>query len=135
VLRLYPPAWVIGRRAIAGHRVGDYVVPPRGLMFMSPYIMQRDERFYEDPERFNPDRWTPEFKAALPPFAYFPFGGGARKCIGDQFALMEAALVLATIAQHWKLRLVPGHPVEPQPLITLRARHGMPMVALRRQSL
>ncbi len=135
VLRLYPPAWVIGRRAIAEHRVGDYVVPPRALVFMSPYIMQRDSRFYDDADRFNPDRWTPEFKASLPPFAYFPFGGGARKCIGDQFALMEAALVLATIAQHWKLRLVPGHPVEPQPLITLRARHGMTMVALRRPSL
>jgi cytochrome P450 len=131
-LRLYPPAWVIGRRAIGEHVVGEYVVPPRGLVFMSPYIMHRDPRFYDQPDRFNPNRWTPEFKAALPPFAYFPFGGGARKCIGDQFALMETALVLATVAQQWRLRLVAGHPVAPQPLITLRARHGMRMTATRR---
>jgi cytochrome P450 len=99
---------------------------------MSPYITHRDGRFYPAPERFNPDRWTAEFKAALPPFAYFPFGGGARKCIGDQFALMEIALVLATVAQQWKLQLVANHRVVPQPLITLRAKHGMMMTATRR---
>ena len=106
----------------------------RSLIFMSPYIMQRDARFYAEPDRFDPDRWTPEFKAALPPFAYFPFGGGARKCIGDQFALMEIALVLATVAQQWKLQLVPGHPVVAQPLITLRAKHGMMMTATSKNS-
>ncbi len=131
-MRLYPPAWIIGRRAIADYPIADYLAPARALVFMSPYIMQRDARFYPDPERFNPDRWTPEFKAALPPFVYFPFGGGARKCIGDQFALMEIALVLATVAQQWKLQLVPNHPAVPQPLITLRAKHGMMMTATRR---
>jgi cytochrome P450 len=133
-MRLYPPAWIIGRRAIADYPVADYVAPARSLMFMSPYIMQRDARFYAEPLRFEPDRWTPEFKAALPPFAYFPFGGGARKCIGDHFALMEIALVLATVAQQWKMQLVPNHPVVAQPLITLRAKHGMMMTATRRAS-
>lgn len=126
-MRLYPPAWIVGRRAIAEYRIGDYLAPARSLFFMSPYITHRDARFFPEPMRFNPDRWTPDFKASLPPFAYFPFGGGARKCIGDQFALMEGALVLTTIAQRWKLRLVPHHPVVPQPLITLRPKHGMKM--------
>jgi cytochrome P450 len=130
-MRLYPPAWIIGRRAIEEYPIGDYFVPPRAIIFMSPYLMQRDARYFPEPESFNPDRWTPEFKASLPPFAYFPFGGGARKCIGDQFALMEVALVMATVAQQWKLRLVPNHPVVAQPLITLRARHGMRMTAER----
>jgi cytochrome P450 len=126
-MRLYPPAWIIGRRAIAEYQLGDYVVPPRSILVMSPYIMHRDPRFYADPERFDPDRWTPEFRAALPKFAYFPFGGGPRQCIGESFAWMELILVVATIAQQRRLRLVPGHPVVPQPLITLRAKHGMRM--------
>lgn len=132
-LRLYPPAWIIGRRAIADYTLGDYIAPARSIIFMSPWVTHRDARWYPEPERFNPDRWTPEFKAALPQFAYLPFGGGSRKCIGDQFALMEAALVLATVAQQWRLRLVPDHPVVTQPLITLRARHGMKMIADRRR--
>lgn len=132
-LRLYPPAWVIGRRAIGPYAVDGFTVPPRSMIFMSPYVVHRDARFFPNPERFDPDRWTPEFKAALPKFAYFPFGGGARTCIGDQFALMELALLVTTIAQQWQLRLVPGHPVVPQPLITLRARHGMRMIATRRK--
>jgi cytochrome P450 len=132
-MRLYPPAWIIGRRAIDEYRLGDYVVPPRSILVMSPYIMHRDPRFYVDPERFDPDRWTPEFRAALPKFAYFPFGGGPRQCIGESFAWMELILVVATIAQQCRLRLVPGHPVVPQPLITLRARHGMRMTVEKRE--
>jgi len=131
-MRLYPPAWIIGRRAIDEYRVGEYVAPPRSILVMSPYIMQRDERFYTDPERFDPDRWTPEFRAALPKFAYFPFGGGPRQCIGESFAWMELVLVVATIAQRWRLRLVPGHPVAPQPVVTLRTKHGMRMTVHRR---
>jgi cytochrome P450 len=131
-MRLYPPAWVIGRRVIADYTLAEYPVPPRSIVFMSPYITQRDARYFPDPLRFDPDRWTPQFKAALPAFAYFPFGGGTRKCIGDQFALMELALVLCTVAQQWRLRLVPGHPVVTQPLITLRAKHGMMMTTSRR---
>ena len=126
-MRLYPPAWIIGRRAIAEYQLGQYVAPPRSILVMSPYVMQRDPRFYADAERFDPERWTPEFRAALPKFAYFPFGGGPRQCIGESFAWMELILLVAPIAQQSRLRLVPGHPVEPQPLITLRARHGMRM--------
>jgi cytochrome P450 len=131
-MRLYPPAWLIGRRAIADYPVGPYVAAARSILIMSPYIIQRDARYYAEPERFNPDRWTPEFKASLPKFAYFPFGGGPRQCIGETFAWMELILIVATIAQRWDLRLVPGHPVELQPLITLRAKHGMRMTVTRR---
>jgi cytochrome P450 len=134
-MRLFPPAWVIGRRAIADYAIGGYHVPARSVLFMSPYVMQRDRRFFPEPERFLPDRWTPEFKAALPKFAYFPFGGGARQCIGEHFAWMELVLLVATIAQAWRLRLVPNHPVVAQPLITLRAKHGMMMTAAARPPL
>jgi cytochrome P450 len=131
-MRLYPPAWLIGRRAIAEYAFGPYVAPPRAILIMSPFIVQRDARYYRDPERFDPDRWTPEFKASLPRFAYFPFGGGPRQCIGESFAWMELILIVSTLAQTWDLRLVPGHPVVPQPLITLRAKHGMRMTIAAR---
>ena len=131
-MRLYPPAWIVGRRAIDAYQLGEYLVPPRSILIMSPYLMQRDARFYPDPERFDPDRWTPEFRAALPKFAYVPCGGGPRQCIGESFAWMELVLLVATIAQQYRLRLVPGHPVVPQPLITLRAKHGMRMTVARR---
>jgi cytochrome P450 len=131
-MRLYPPAWLIGRRAIAEYAFGPYLAPPRAILIMSPFIVQRDARYYPDPERFDPDRWTAERKSALPPFAYFPFGGGPRRCIGESFAWMELILIVATIAQRWDLRLVPGHPVVPQPLITLRAKHGMRMTVAAR---
>jgi cytochrome P450 len=131
-MRLYPPAWIIGRRAIEDYPVEGYVVPARSVMVLSPYIVHHDARFFVDAERFDPDRWTSAFKASLPPFAYFPFGGGARRCIGEAFAWMELVLVASTIAQRWQLRLVPGHPVVPQPLVTLRVKHGLKMTAHRR---
>jgi cytochrome P450 len=131
-MRLYPPAWIIGRRAIDEYRLGEYVAPPRSIVLMSQYVMHRDRRFYGDPERFDPDRWTPEFRAALPKFAYFPFGGGPRQCIGESFAWMELVLLVATISQQWRLRLVANHPVVPQPLITLRSKHGMRMTVEKR---
>jgi cytochrome P450 len=131
-MRLYPPAWIIGRRSIDEYQLGAHVAPPRAIVLMSPYVMHRDPRFYAEPDRFNPDRWTPEFRAALPKFAYFPFGGGPRQCIGESFAWMELILLVATISQQYRLRLVPGHPVVPQPLITLRAKYGMRMTVARR---
>jgi cytochrome P450 len=94
--------------------------------------MHHDERYYPEPEKFDPERWTPEQRAARPKYAYFPFGGGPRMCVGEQFAWMEGILLIATIAQKWKLRLVPGHPVKMQPLITLRPKHGMKMTIERR---
>jgi cytochrome P450 len=134
-MRLYPPAWIIGRRALTDYRLGAYVVPARSIIIMSPYVTQRDPRYYADAERFVPDRWTPEFRAGLPKFAYFPFGGGPRQCIGESFAWMELILLVATIAQQWQLRLVPGHPVVPQPLLTLRTKHGMRMTVEKREGI
>ena len=132
-MRLYPPAWIIGRRALQAYPIAGYVAPPRTLLLMSPFIVHRDARVYPEPERFNPDRWTPEFKASLPRFAYFPFGGGPRQCIGESFAWMELVLVVATIAQRWRLQLVPGQPVVPKPLVTLRTKYGLRMTAHARE--
>jgi cytochrome P450 len=131
-MRLYPPAWIIGRRAIADYQIGDYVVPARSVIFMSPYVIQRDARFFPCPDRFDPGRWTSSFKADLPRFAYFPFGGGVRQCIGESFAWMELVLLVATVAQQWRLRLAPHQAVVPQPLITLRAKHGIAMIPMAR---
>ena len=128
-MRLYPPAWGIGRRALEEHAVGAYTIPAGALVAMSPYVVQRDARWWPDPGRFDPERFTAEAKAARPRFAYFPFGGGARQCIGESFAWMEGVLLLATIAQRWSFRLAPGARVEPQALITLRPKHGIRMVA------
>jgi len=132
-MRLYPPAWLVGRRAVHEYQIGDYYVPPRSIVVMSQWIVHRDPRHYPEPERFDPDRWTPEFKAALPRFAYFPFGGGPRQCIGESFAWMELVLVVATLAQRWRFELVPGHPVVPYAAVTLRPKHGMKMVPIARQ--
>lgn len=131
-MRLYPPAWIIGRRALQDYGIGEYVAPARSIVVMSPYVLQRDARYFPNPDRFDPERWTAAFRAALPPFAYFPFGGGPRRCIGDSFAWMELVLVVATIAQHWTLALEPGHVVETQPVVTLRTKHGMRMNVNRR---
>ena len=133
-MRLYPPAWIIGRRALEDYPVGGFVAPARSIFVMSQYVVQRDPRYYRDPDRFDPDRWTPEFRAALPKFAYFPFGGGPRQCIGESFAWMELALVVATLAQRWSLSHVPGHRVELQPVITLRSKYGMEMTLHARGS-
>ena len=126
-MRLYPPAWGVGRKAIEACEIGGYELPPGGIVIMSPYVMHRDPRWFPEPDSFDPERWTPEARDARPKFSYFPFGGGSRLCIGERFAWMEGTLMLATIAQKWRLRLVPGHRVEPLPLITLRSKYGMRM--------
>jgi cytochrome P450 len=128
-MRLCPPAWGIGRRALEDHPVGDYVIPAGALVSVSPYVTHRDPRWYPDPERFEPERFAPEARAARPKFSYFPFGGGARTCIGESFAWMEGVLIVATIARRWRLRHAPGHRVAMQPLITLRPRYGMKLIA------
>jgi cytochrome P450 len=126
-LRLYPPAWAMGRYARNDFALGDYFLPARTTVLISQFVTQRDPRFFPDPLRFDPDRFTAEGKARRTKFTYFPFGAGTRQCIGESFAWMEGVLILATLAQKWKLRLVSGHQVEPQPLITLRPKYGMVM--------
>ncbi len=126
-MRLYPPAWGVGRLAIEDYRIGEWRIPAGSVLLMSSWVTHRDARWWPDPERFDPARWTPEAKEARPKFSYFPFGGGSRLCIGERFAWMEGALVLASIAQRWRPRLAPGHRVEPLGLITLRPRYGMRM--------
>jgi len=131
-MRLFPPVWTIGRRAKVATELAGYPMPAGAMVFMSQWTMHHDARFYRDPELFHPERWTPEFRAALPRHAYFPFGGGPRTCIGESFAWMELVLIVATIAQRWDLEMAPGHPVVTQPLLTLRSRHGMRMTVRRR---
>ena len=125
-LRLYPPAWMLARQALTDYRLGTVPVPAGAVIFMSPFATQRDPRYWSDPEFFLPERWSDEVAAAVrPKFAFFPFGGGTRVCIGEHFAMMEGVLVLATIAQRWRLHLVPGQNIEPWPRITLRPRHSI----------
>jgi cytochrome P450 len=104
----------------------------KSICILSPYVMQRNSRWFPNPERFDPERWTPEAREARPKFSYFPFGGGARVCIGERFAWMEGVLLLTTLAQKWKLRLAEGQRVEPLPLITLRTKYGMKMFLVSR---
>jgi cytochrome P450 len=131
-LRLYPPAYVVGRQVVEPYEVRDYVLQPGATVFVSQFVMHRDPRYWFDFERFDPNRWTPEATARRPKFSYFPFSAGPRNCIGEGFAWTEGMLVLATLAQRWQARLVLGHPVEMEPLITLRPKHGMRMTLHRR---
>jgi cytochrome P450 len=125
-MRLYPPAWAMGRQSTAPFSLGQYHFPAETYFFFSQYIIQRSERYYPDPLRFDPDRFTPQNKAGRPRFAYFPFGGGGRQCIGEAFAWMEGVLLLATIGQRWRMELLPG-PIEVQPKITLRPKFPIRM--------
>ena len=131
-MRLYPPAWGFSRQALADDRLGGFRLPRGWLAFVIPFVLHRLPGYWRDPGAFDPDRFSPQQSADRPKFVYLPFGAGPRQCIGNQFALIEAHLVVATLAQRYRLRLVPGHRVEPWPLITLRPRFGMPMVIERR---
>jgi cytochrome P450 len=131
-MRLYPPAWGVARTALKDCEIAGFRIPAGANVVMSQWVMHRDPRFYSDPEKFDPDRWSPENTQRLPRFAYFPFGGGPRLCIGASFAMMEATLLLAAIAQRFRIRLVPGHPVIPVPSITLRPKNGIRVVVHRR---
>ncbi len=125
VLRLYPPAYVLARVAIAPFRTGEYEFPAGETVLLSQWVMHRDPRYYADPDAFRPERWLDGLADRLPPGAYFPFGDGPRRCIGQSFALLESALVIATIAQRFRFRLVPGRTAVPEPLVTLRPKHGI----------
>jgi len=124
-LRLYPPGWIIGRDAIHDVKIGAVTVRRGWSVIVSPHAVQRDPRFYDEPDAFRPGRWLERRSGALPPFAYFPFGGGPRACLGANFAWTEGTLVLATIAQRFRFSLVPGFEVIPAPAMTLRPRDGM----------
>ena len=124
-LRLYPPAWGFSRVALADDRLGDYTVPAGSLVYIIPFVVHRRPNLWPDPGRFDPERFTADRVAARPQFAYLPFGGGPRQCIGNQFAIVEALLALSMIARRYRVRLAPGQPIEAQPLITLRPSPGI----------
>jgi len=124
-MRLYPPAWGTARTAIEDLEIAGYAVPKGSGVSFTQWTVHRDARWYDAPEEFRPERWEGDLLKRIPRFAYFPFGGGPRQCIGTSFALMEMALTLATIAQQYRFRLVEGHPVVPLASITLRPRHGI----------
>jgi cytochrome P450 len=126
-MRLYPPAWAMGRQSTVPIELGPYRFPPDTHFFFSQYIMHRSPEYWPDPLAFRPERHTPEARATRPRFVYFPFGGGRRQCIGEGFAWMEGVLSLATIAQRWRLHFLPDYPVIPQAKITLRPKHPMMM--------
>ena len=126
-MRLYPPAWVVGRQAIEACELGGYRIPAGAMVFASQWLIHRDARFHADPLRFDPGRWTPEREQTLPRYAYFPFGGGMRKCIGESFAWTEGVLVLATLARRWRLARVEQEPVGTRALITLRPDRAVMM--------
>jgi cytochrome P450 len=132
-MRLYPPTWVTARTPLAEEEIGGYRIPPHAVLLVSPYVLQRHPTFWEHPARFDPERFTPERAAGRSRFAYFPFGGGPRRCIGQNLAVLEMMVILAMMAQTYELRLVPGHPVEPDALMTLRPRDGILMTLRRRR--
>jgi cytochrome P450 len=134
-LRLYPPVWAFARVAVRDCEIGGYPVRAGTSIAMSQWLMHRDGRYFYRPDEFLPERWTDEFVRQLPRFAFFPFSGGPRVCIGSSFAMMESVLLLATMAQQFRLTLAPGYCVELWPTVTLHPRHGMPMVITRRDDL
>jgi cytochrome P450 len=124
-MRLCPPAWAMGRQAIEDVEIGPYRVPRGTYFFFSQYIVHRDPKYFPEPLAFRPERFTAEAKAQRPKFSYFPFGGGGRQCIGESFAWMEAVLVLATLAQRWRLTVIEDQQIALQPKITLRPKFGI----------
>lgn len=131
-MRICPPVWAIDRRAMRDTVIHGVPIPQGARVIMSQYQIHHDPRFYPDPERFDPERWTPEAQASRPKFAYFPFGGGPRLCVGESFAWTESILLLATLSQHWEICLAPGARVEFQPAVTLRPKYGIQMTLHKR---
>jgi cytochrome P450 len=131
-MRIFPPVWGIEREARQDLTVGGYRLPRGAQILISQYVVHRDPRWYAEPERFRPERWADGTEQQRPRYAYFPFGGGPRLCIGHEFAMTEAVLVLASIVRRFRLRVAPGHPVAPLPSITLQLKHGLRAVVSRR---
>lgn len=125
ILRIYPPGWGIGREARQDTVIGDYEVKKGTTIILSSWVNHRSSRYFEDPLAFRPERWTPELRKSLPRFAYFPFGGGPRICIGNRFAMMEAMLILATVVRRFDVERLVERPVKPFPSITLRPVGGV----------
>ncbi len=132
-MRIYPPIYLITRQAVEDFEIGPYLVPADTIVLMSPYLIHHDARFHQNPETFDPDTWEEHAQRISSKYEYFPFSRGPRACIGEPYAWLEGVLVLATIAQSWRLKLVPGHPVELLQLINLRPKHGMMMELERRK--
>jgi cytochrome P450 len=133
-MRLYPPAYALGREALDECEIGGFRVPAGAQVFMFQWVTQRDARFFPQPEEFHPERWTEEFTNSLPKYAYFPFGGGPRACIGNYFAMMEIVLLLATIGQRFRFSLLPDHPVSLMPAMSLRPKDGIKVVVENRRN-
>jgi cytochrome P450 len=131
-MRLYPPAYGFGRIALADCNIGGFRVPRGTNIILCPWVSHRDGRWFDEPLAFRPERWSNELAKRLPRYAYFPFGGGPRICIGNSFAMMEATLILATIAQRYHFRLRPDPPVVPHAYVTLRPGHGIPVTLAKR---
>lgn len=131
-MRIFPPSYVIPRQATEDFSIDQYTIPRGSIVLMSPYLIHHDPRFHSDPESFNPRSWDENSRNKISRFEYFPFSGGPRMCIGEPFAWIQGILALATVGQSWKLRLVPGHPVEVQPLINLRPKNGIQMTVHKR---
>jgi pentalenene oxygenase len=123
--RLFPGAWLLSRRAVRAHEFCGYEVSVGATVLTSAYVIQRDERFHLAPRRFDPDRFLPERRAGWHPYAYFPFGGGSKRCLGDEFAPFEAVLLMAAVGRRWRLRPVEGRPARPAPRATFKPRGGM----------
>ena len=121
-LRLYPPVGRIGRRPLADYRIGGRVIPAGAAVFLSPFVTQRDPRWWPDPERFDPERWCAESVGARPRYAAFPFGAGPRSCIGGAMAQMTGVLAIATIARRWRMRALPSRPPRPRSILTVKPR-------------
>jgi cytochrome P450 len=133
-VRLYPPAWFVGRTALQDVTVGGHVIPRGASVLMSQYVAHRDARQFDEPEAFRPERWTTEFAAGLPRGAFFPFSAGDRHCLGESFAWLEALLALATLVERWRFELVPGQDIRPKPSITLRPNAHMRMIVRDRRT-
>ncbi|HWP42275.1 MAG TPA: cytochrome P450 [Blastocatellia bacterium] len=133
-MRLYPPAWAFGRQAIQDCEIAGYRVPKGMQVYFFPWVVHRDARYFDDPEEFRPERWLDERMKHLHRCAYFPFSAGPRVCIGNSFAMMEAVLVLATVAQRYRLKLERDQVVNPWPVFTLRPRNGIKMIIESRES-
>ena len=132
-MRLYPPAWASGRKAVADTQVGGYKISKGSIILMSQYVMHHDCRYFKEANIFKPDRWSVEFEERLPKFSYFPFGGGGRGCIGENLAWTEGILLISILCRRWKMEHIRGQKVEVKPLLNLRPKYKIHMKLMKRE--